>query len=1454
MTRTAGSICAVGFGVLLGTTKRGAKPAERRSPAASWLPLTRPIVLATIVLGASLLIGCEEPVGPHTGTIKVTSTPSGARVFFDGSDTGWVTPYTVLEVPAGSHTIRLTLDGHTDWGPEAVTVTAGQTASVDATLEPIEPLEPEPPEEYALGLLPVDAQAYRNAPILRAEPVASLPASVDLSADIPRPGNQGQQGSCVGWAVAYALKTYHERIERGWPLNDDRHVMSPAYLYNQIKEPGGGAYFANAFSLLMTQGVSSWALMPYKWQDDDSLPSLAAITEASNYRIAEWGTVLHPSHAEFVPEIKRHLAAGTPVVIGIWVNHDFDSLSESNPVYNYHDGCEWPRERCRAHAITIVGYSDRMAAFKFINSWGTNWGIGGYGWIAYDYSRLLIWEAYVTRDEIDLPDDEPPEAASDPVPRDGTVNVAVDTVLNWTRNARTTSFDVYLGLDREIEAVDLQGSVAQASFSPSLAPGSRYYWRVDARGAGGVTEGPVWSFTTAEERRELPGKAVNPSPANGATGVSRDVVLRWASGGHTTSFDVYFGRSPTLGASELQRTQAGRTFSPGRLSAGTRYYWRVDAKNGQGTTTGDVWSFTTEAATPPSEPPTIIRVLPDVTLASPTASARTFQMTSYVTGATRYSVKAAPEGVVQATIAGEELTVRPVQAGTATVSVEASNADGSVTLSMSVRVNELPPEPPVIIKHPAPITFASPDAAAETLVVRSYISGATGYDVRVDPAGIVTARISNHVMTITPHAAGQTTVQVQGKNDDGTSPWLQVSVTVTAPPPPPDPELSIADASVTEGNSGSTPLTFRLTLSAASTQRVRAWARTLSGTAAAGSDFENRSGWVTFPPGRTWQDFEVRVYGDTEAEQDERFQVVVERVEHATLVDGIGTGTIVNDDAQPLPEKAINPSPANGATGVARDVVLRWASGGHTTSYDVYFGPRLPPTSRQSGPRRTFSPGGLSDGTRYYWRVDAKNGQGTTTGDVWSFTTALPGLSVANASVNEGNSGTRDMLFRVTLSAPSAQVVQAYIQTTGDGTATHTVDYEWTIAWPLTFSPGETSKAFRVRVYGDTEVESDETFVVKVQQVEHATLVNGTATGTIVNDDARPLPEKALNPSPANGATGVARDVVLRWASGGHTTSYDVYFGPRLPPTSRQSGPRRTFSPGGLSDGTRYYWRVDAKNGQGTTTGDVWSFTTAERDVPPPRVSGKMYWTLGLAHPGPSNKIQRADLDGTNVETVVDAGYNASGILIRGNKMYWVDRWGIRQANLDGSNVRTIVSEHSNDLAFHRGKMYWTGNGFIRRADLDGTSIETLVTGQSFFWQIALHGDKMYWTLLEYSSGARQKIRRADLGGTNAETLAVHGRHSLIGDLALFGGKLYWTHMHNIYRSNPDGSNVETFIRDQNVRAIAFHGGNIYWSDTTTSAGTGHMKIKRADLDYPVGIELLVSSSDYYATGIAIAP
>ena len=305
---------------------------------------------------------------------------------------------------------------------------------------PEEEVDPDPePLERELGLILIDVEAYRAAPIIHANPVA-LPAAVDISIDTPSPGDQGSQGSCVGWAVAYILKTYHERIERGWRLTDNRHVMSPAYVYNQIKQPGGGAFFVDAFALLAAQGVSSWATMPYHEQDDQSQPSAAAREEAANYRIVSWGTVQRTTHAIFVREIKRHLADGVPVVIGIPVYLDFDTLDESNPVYDDDSGVFFG-----FHAVVIVGYDDARSAFKVANSWGTDWGIGGYGWIDYAASDRLIREAYVTQDMLDDdpdPDPDPPDppAPLAPVPvgtiadrtlTDGSAPATVDVAGNF---------------------------------------------------------------------------------------------------------------------------------------------------------------------------------------------------------------------------------------------------------------------------------------------------------------------------------------------------------------------------------------------------------------------------------------------------------------------------------------------------------------------------------------------------------------------------------------------------------------------------------------------------------------------------------------------------------------------------------------------------------------------------------------------------------------------------------------------------------------------------------------------------------------------------------------------------------------------------------------------------------------------------------------------------------------
>lgn len=116
---------------------------------------------------------------------------------------------------------------------------------------------------------------------------------------------------------------------------------------------------------------------------------------------------------------------------------------------------------------------------------------------------------------------------------------------------------------------------------------------------------------------------------------------------------------------------------------------------------------------------------------------------------------------------------------------------------------------------------------------------------------------------------------------------------------------------------------------------------------------------------------------------------------------------------------------------------------------------------------------------------------------------ALPTLSVADVSVNEGNAGQTTLAFAVALSQASTTPVTVHYST-ANGTATAGSDYT-ALSGTLTFAAGETSKKINVSVAGDTLVEGNETLTLSLSSPAGATLARGSATGTIVNDDVAPV-------------------------------------------------------------------------------------------------------------------------------------------------------------------------------------------------------------------------------------------------------------------------------------------------------------------------------------------------------------
>jgi hypothetical protein len=108
--------------------------------------------------------------------------------------------------------------------------------------------------------------------------------------------------------------------------------------------------------------------------------------------------------------------------------------------------------------------------------------------------------------------------------------------------------------------------------------------------------------------------------------------------------------------------------------------------------------------------------------------------------------------------------------------------------------------------------------------------------------------------------------------------------------------LSVTGGSVTEGNGGSTPLLFNVTLSSPVSWPVTVSYATANGTATNIGDYVAVDGTLTFAPGQTQKTIVLSVLGDTDLEPDETFWLVLSNAVGAPLLTAQAAGTILNDD------------------------------------------------------------------------------------------------------------------------------------------------------------------------------------------------------------------------------------------------------------------------------------------------------------------------------------------------------------------------------------------------------------------------------------------------------------------------------------------------------------------------------------------------------------------------------
>jgi hypothetical protein len=333
------------------------------------------------------------------------------------------------------------------------------------------------------------------------------------------------------------------------------------------------------------------------------------------------------------------------------------------------------------------------------------------------------------------------------------------------------------------------------------------------------------------------------------------------------------------------------------------------------------------------------------------------------------------------------------------------------------------------------------------------------------------------------------------------------------------PAISIDDVAVTEGSSGIVPATFTLTLSHPSSKTVGVSYATGGGTAIGGTDYTIANGVLSFDALTTTKTLTVQVSGDLLDENDETFLVNLSNPQNATLADAQGQGTIRDDDEGGA--LSVNDiSVVEGANGT-KDAVFTVSLGVPAPSaisvkYSADPGTASPNDFTPNSGKVVFKVGQASqtltvkvkgdtldeDDETFFIRL--RDPQGAPIGDGEGVGTILdddpsPSLRVTDVTVTEGNTGTKNATFVVSLSAKTGRSVTVSY-TTADGVAVAASDYVAT-SGVLTFAPGETSKSLNVAVKGDTVKESTETFFLNLGNPLNATIADAQGVGTIKDND-----------------------------------------------------------------------------------------------------------------------------------------------------------------------------------------------------------------------------------------------------------------------------------------------------------------------------------------------------------------
>jgi hypothetical protein len=199
---------------------------------------------------------------------------------------------------------------------------------------------------------------------------------------------------------------------------------------------------------------------------------------------------------------------------------------------------------------------------------------------------------------------------------------------------------------------------------------------------------------------------------------------------------------------------------------------------------------------------------------------------------------------------------------------------------------------------------------------------------------------------------------------------------------------------------------------------------------------------------------------------------------------------------------------------------------------------------------------------------------------------------------------------------------------------------------------------------------------------------------------------------------------------------------------------------------TARFQRANFDGSSVETVATVSAATTTLNTFVVDSANGVLYFTNSTA-----GRIERIGLDGLNQTTLVSGLVAPVGIAFDASagKLYWADQTAVRRANLNGSSVEVVIATGGRDIEIDAARALFviaTLDNRVLRANLDGTNAVTLATTGGEMSQLGLDRPRgrVYWTDL-----VQDRMFRVDLAGSTPVAVITSGL-SLPRDVALAGG------------------------------------------------------------------------------------